>query len=188
MNKWFIFFLFITFTACGSKKNKAKEDDYFPVVSYLKSQVSSVDSTLNAIQKIETINGISDTVYIKREEFRNHAKEFLALPDLSSEDLEDKYTETELFDPELEAVVLNYTPKKTSAPIQRQAVIIQPNPETGDKVKTIYIDQLLSNSSVTTQKRFTWEVEHYCQAVSIVQKNGAPDSVHILRLTWNPNP
>lgn len=188
MNKWLVLILVMGISACSSKKNAEQDGDYFPVISYLKSQVATVDSTLNAIQKIETLNGISDTVYIKKEAFKSYAKDFLALPDLSLDDLEEQYTETKLFDPELESVVLTYTPKKPTAPIQRQEVMIQPNSETGDKVKTIYIDQLLSNESGNTQKRLTWEVDKQFQVVSIVQKNSAPDSIHILRLSWNPNP
>lgn len=186
MNNWLPVALLITLASCGSKQNSNDPDNnFFPVTSFLNSQAAMVDSSLNSIVKVFTTNGISDTTYIKREEFRKHAKDFLSLPDLSSDDLKDDYTETEMYDAELKSVILNYTPKEGNAEIRRQEVIIEPNEQTGDKVKTIYIDQLLDEGDSTVQKRLTWQVDQYFQVVTISQKNGAPEKVQILRLIWN---
>ena len=146
-----------------------------------------VDTTLNSIQKIVTQNGIADTSFISRQEFRGHAQDFLSLPDLSSAKFKDAYTETELFDQELKSVVLNYTPKEEGQEIQRQEVIIEPNEQSGDKVKTIYIDQLLNAQGASVQKRLTWGVDQYFQVVTITKKEGVPEGVKIVRLSWGSN-
>lgn len=180
--------LLLILASCAAKKESGDEDKrFFPVSSFLKSQVAMVDTTLNSIMKVVTQNGTSDTSYIQRQEFRSHARDFLALPDLSSSEFEDEYTETELFDQELKSVVLNYTPKEEGNEIQRQEVIIEPNEQTGDKVKTIYVDQVLNEGDSTVQKRLTWGVDHYFQVVTITKKDGSPEQVKIVRLSWRPD-
>jgi len=185
MIRW-LFFLLVVFASCTSKKNPKKPDDaFFPVASFLKSQVAVVDSSLNGIVKVLTVNGVSDTQFIKPENFRNYAQDFLSLPDLSSDDLSDDYTETKLYDEELKTVVLNYTPKTQNAQIRRQDVLIQPTDD-GDKVLTIYTEQVLQSGDSTVQKRLTWHVDSRFEIVTITQKETGPENVKILRLNWKP--
>lgn len=147
-----------------------------------------VDSSLNSIMKITTMGGTSDTTYLRREEFRGYANDFLSLPDLSSADLKSKYTETKLYDQELQRVILNYTPKESDAQIRRQEVIIEANSQAGDRVETIYIDQLVDSADSTIQKRLTWQVDEYFQVVTISQGKESTEKITILRLIWNQNP
>ena len=70
--------------ACKSKKEEVKET-FFPVLSFIKSQVAHVDTSLYPIIKLTFIDSTrTDTEYIKREDFRSLAKDFLELPDLTS--------------------------------------------------------------------------------------------------------
>ena len=178
--------LLLVLISCTSDNDtKDPNAGFFPVSSFIKSQVAMVDTTLNSIMKVVTQNGISDTSYISRQEFRSHAQDFLNLPDLSSEKLKDEYTETQLFDQELKSIVLNYTPKEEGNEIQRQEVIIVPNEQTGDKVKTIYVDQVLEDKGKTIQKRLTWGVDQYFQVVTITKAANVPEQVKIVRLSWN---
>src|SRR5688572_21493519 len=114
MNKPFSFFLIgiLFLISCKDKKaaaNEEKSTAYFPVLSYIKSQVAHVDTSLYRIIKVVEKDSITrDTIYLKREEFRNAAKDFLSMPDITSEDLKNDYAETEIFDQDLESVVLNY--------------------------------------------------------------------------------
>ena len=186
MNKWLTGLTVIFLTACKSE-TKDPNAAFFPVASFLKGQVAQVDSTLNAITKIVTVNGISDTSFIKREDFRKYAGDFLSLPDIASDDLSDDYTETQMFDEDLQSVILNYTPKEKDAPILRQEVMIQPGNGTEDKVKRIYIERFLSTTDSTVQKRLTWQVAQRFQVVTITQKPGAPDKVQTLLLIWDGN-
>ena len=79
MKKWtFIPLLALIFTACQSEKTEeGQEKTFFPVLSYLNSQVAHVDTSLYCIVKITTVGDKSDTVYLKREEFRKAAADFL---------------------------------------------------------------------------------------------------------------
>ena len=183
-----IFPLVLFLVSCTSNKDTADPNNsFFPVSSFIKSQVAMVDTTLNSIMKVVTENGVSDTSYITRQEFRSHAADFLSLPDLSTAKLRDQFTETQMFDQELKSIVLNYTPKEKGNEIQRQEVIIEPNEQTGDKVKTIYVDQQLNEKGSTVQKRLTWGVDKYFQVVTITKGDNAPEQVKIVRLSWNEN-
>ncbi|MEJ7913115.1 MAG: hypothetical protein WKF70_08170 [Chitinophagaceae bacterium] len=179
-------FLFLSVFACNEKsESDGGEGAFFPVSSFLKSQVASVDSSLNSITKVVTTAGVSDTTYIKREEFKQYAAEFLSLPDLSSDELSSAYTESNTFDPELQRVILNYTPRKRDQEISRQEVIIIPNPQSGDKVETVYTDKLVRDADSTVQKRLTWQVDKFLQVVTIVQKKNKAETVRVLKVTWN---
>lgn len=180
--------LVLVLVSCTSNKDAGDSNNaFFPVASFIKSQVAMVDTTLNSIMKVVTQNGSSDTSYITRQEFRSHAVDFLSLPDLSSKKLRDEFTETQMFDQELKSIVLNYTPKDKGSQIQRQEVIIEPNEQSGDKVKTIYVDQLLEEKGSTVQKRLTWGVDKYFQVVTITKGDNSPEQVKIVRLSWNEN-
>lgn len=185
MNKWFASAIILILISCKSKKEDDANAAFFPVSSFIKSQVAQVDSSLNRIMKIETANGTSDTVYIPREEFRRQAKDFLNLPDITTTKLKDDYSETQLYDEDLERIILNYTPKDQDAEIRRQEVIIKANEASGDEVKSIFIDQLLDNNDNTIQKRMTWNVDKGFQVVTIVQKKNIADKIHTLKLVWN---
>jgi hypothetical protein len=97
-------------TACKNKKKRDNsEAQFFPVLSFLKGQAKDIDTSLYRIVKVETVDTTSTTTYIKREEFKNYAKDFLELPDISSDKWKDGYEETKMFDEVLNNVILTYT-------------------------------------------------------------------------------
>src|SRR5687767_6254818 len=97
--------LLLTAAACKEKKEKPDEP-YFPAISFLKSQVAHVDTSLYNIIKVETTNGRSDTTHIRREEFKEYARAFTSLPEIASDELQSDYKETRTYDGAMERVVL----------------------------------------------------------------------------------
>lgn len=179
--------LFI-FALLGCKSSEdAPEDkyEYFPVLSYIKGQVNHVDTSLFSILKVTKSNGVADTVHLRREDFKAAAADFLSIPDISVKKWRKRYTETRMFDPELQKVIINYVPKDKEEEIQREDVLIEPNAEEGDKVQTIYIDRLLSNEDSTVQKKMLWEVDKRFQVITITQKKNAPEKVQTTEVTWS---
>ncbi|HYM95386.1 MAG TPA: hypothetical protein VET23_14710 [Chitinophagaceae bacterium] len=188
MKKYFILYIIAIFLAsgCGQKSKPAHEDEgFFPVLSYIKSQVAQVDTSLYGIKKIIWLDSIrTDTVYLKREEFRNLAKDFLEIPDLSDKKYASLYTEEKFYDEGLNRVVLTCKPKKPDeAIIQRQEVLITPDPS-GDKVSNFIIDLSMTSKGSSLQKKLLWQVDHSFQVVTSVQKHGQAETTSIMKVIW----
>src|SRR5690349_8352036 len=142
-----IFFILVTVLLLSGCKNKKNEDEkeagFFPVVSFIKGQVKNIDTSLYRIVKVETIDTIKQTTYIKREDFRKYAKDFLELPDIASSKWKDDYQETKMFDDALNQVILSYTTSNDDAPVRREDVMLNPTNESGNsEVKNIIINTL----------------------------------------------
>src|SRR6476619_5367514 len=73
--------------SCKSKKKAATEPP-FPVISYLKGQVKIMDSLPHQYSRIEIFNDHADTSSITAADFRNYARAFTDLPDISKGDLD----------------------------------------------------------------------------------------------------
>ena len=173
---------------CKNKKENAGEDSsFFPTLSFIKSQVAHVDTSVYRIIKIVKTENGTDTSFLRREDFREAAKDFLTLPDLSSEKWKDDYTETEFFDPGLQQVVLNYMPKDAGAEITRQAVMIEPGAG-GDKVKSLFISRTLAGDDSLINKVLFWEVDKRFKIVTTIEKPGIPKKNETVEVIWNDFP
>jgi hypothetical protein len=181
--------LLFFFAHCGPKKSAQAGADTvpFPVVSYLQSQVRHVDTSLYSIVKIRKANGVTDTAYLRREDFKTAAVDFLSLPDISSEEWRGKYAETKLYDEDLKKVVITYEPKdkKEDNRITRQDVIIEPGSGAGDQVQTIYIETVLNNKDSAVQKKMTWNVNRSFQVIKLINRKNQPEAVETMDITWS---
>lgn len=175
---------------CGCRnpdKEESGASGYFPVLSYLQSQVRHVDTSLYSIIKISKRAGIADTAYLRREDFRAAAQDFLSVPDIASKKLQKRYAETRLYDEDLKKVVLTYEPKdkEDAEGITRQDVLIEPGDAAGDRVQTIYIETLLNGGDSTVQQRLTWNVDKSFRVIRMVTKKNNPETVHTTEVTWS---
>lgn len=177
--------LLLLLLSCKNKKQEAEEDtNFFPVLSFIKSQVAHVDTSVYRIIKVTKLDSLSDTIFIKREDFKAAAKDFLDLPDISSDKLKDDYKETKLYDQDLEQVVLNYMPKEGNEEITRQEVLIKPSPD-GDKVQSIFINRSIQKGDSTVNKILFWEVDKKFRVVTTIQKPEAPEKTKVEEVIWN---
>ena len=178
----YISFLVI-FVAC-----KSKEDDkerFFPVISFLNSQVAHVDTSVYAIQKIITGDSVSDTSFVPREEFRQLAKDFLDAPDLTQKKYKEKYTESEYYDDMLKKVIITYTPVEKDEELQRQEIHITPGNGEEDKISTIILNRYQATKDSTIQRRLLWQVGERFQVVTTIQKAGIPEQTTTMKVIWN---
>jgi hypothetical protein len=168
--------------ACKSKESK--KESFFPVLSFIKSQAAHIDTSLYQIVKLLSVDSTWDTAYIKREEFRSYAKDFLNLHDLTEKQYADKYEESKFFDASLNRVIITYTPKDKSQEIQREEVTIAPGQDGDDKVKNIIVNTLASSGDSSVAKKMLWTVDESFQVTTIVQKAGHEDSAYTMKITW----
>jgi len=183
-----IFTIFLLFFFSCKRKEKSKNEKFFPVLSYIQSQVADIDTSLYSIRKLIYVDSLTtDTVYIHRKQFREAAKDFLTIPDISSSKYEDRYTEEKQFDETMNRVLLTYSPlKPEKEEIQRQEVLIKPDPS-GDKVTNIIINQIINTKDSSVQRRLLWKVDESFQVITIKQLNGQPETTSTVKVVWNEN-
>jgi hypothetical protein len=176
----------LVFAGCKEKETEKKEG-FFPVLSFIQSQVADIDTSLYSIKKIIIYDSAhADTSWVKREEFRGLARDFLELPDLNSKKLSKLYTEEKQFDENLNRFYLFYKPVHAEkAEIQNQQVIIKPDIATGDKVLSIIVEKGISNKDSSVQKTMLWQVDKSFQVTTMTQKPGQPETIHTMKISWN---
>jgi hypothetical protein len=180
----------VSFYACKGK-DKPKEEESkekpFPAIPFIKSQIADVDTALYSIRKVENIDSVrGDTTYIRREDFKAAAHDFLALPDISSPPLSGKYKEEKSFPEGMNRVYLLSTPidPESNEEIQRQEVLIKPDPS-GDKVTSIFFTTSISNRDSLVEKRLLWQVDKSFQVTTIRQLQGQPETTTTYKVIWN---
>lgn len=174
-------------TSCKQKQTEQKED-FFPVLSFLKSQVADIDTSLYSIRKYITIDSLNtDTIYVPREKFREIATDFLTIPDLSEPKYKDRYQEEKIFDETLNSVLLTYTPiDPDKEQVQRQEVLIKPDPS-GDKITNIIINLSVDTKDSSVHKRMLWKVDQGFQVITAKQLAGQPETITTEKVIWGEN-
>lgn len=175
----------LTNFGCKRKSKTNDDTEFFPVISFLKSQVAHVDTSLYRIIRIDKIDSLQDTTYIKRAEFRALSKDFLETPDISDKSLKKKYTESKTYDESMNRVVLTYTPKDNDMEVLREEVIISPNTSEGDQVKSIIIERMTEGKDSSVLRRLLWQVNKSFQVVKFIQKPNEPEITRTLEVIWN---
>jgi hypothetical protein len=188
IKKYILCVLVAVFTlyACKSKKKEEKEA-FFPALSFIQSQVAHVDTSLYPIIKLTFVDSTrTDTEYIKREDFRSLAKDFLELPDLGSSKFKKRFTEEKRYDETLGRVIFTLLPVSADKEqIQRQEVIIN---NAGNDVHSIYIDFFSSSKDSSVEKKLFWRADQSFQITTIKQKPGTAEIITTSKVVWNePN-
>ena len=171
-------------------KNKSKSEEpkekYFPALGIIKDQVAKVDTSLYSIMHIVFVDSThNDTTYLKREQFKDAARDFLSVPDLNLDEYHDRFTETSTYDETLGRVMMIYTPKDANDEVvQRQEVLIKPDsPE--DKVTSIFINTNQSNKDSSIEKKMLWKVDESFQVTTTKQYPGQPELTTTYKVSWN---
>src|SRR5262245_45910731 len=180
-----IAFVILSIISCGEKP-KGTEEAFFPVLSYIKSQVADIDTSLYSIRKLIVVDSLkTDTIYLHRENFRDEARDFLTAPDISAPAYRKRYVEEKLFDETLNRVLLTYTPlNPDKEEIQREEVLIKPDPS-GDKVTNIIINSVINTRDSSVQKKLLWKVGESFQSTITRQLAGQPEKTSIVKVIWN---
>ena len=186
--KFPIFALLLLHLISCKQKEKNDKEKFFPVLSFIQSQVAEIDTSLYSIRKLVAVDSIqTDTIYIHRDQFREAAKDFLSIPDLSSSKYYDRYTEEKQFDETMNRVILTYIPlKPEKEEIQRQEVLIKPSPS-GDKITNIIINQIINTKDSLVQKKMLWKVDDSFQIITVKKLNGQPETTTTAKVIWGEN-
>lgn len=172
--------------SCGNKKEENKEP-FFPVLSFIQSQVAHVDTSIYTIRKVVLKDSAgADTTYISREQFRKEAADFLSLPDISSPEYAKKFTEVKDFDPTLNRVMMVYSPvNPANEEIQRQEVLIKPDSVEGDKITSIFINSVTNSKDNQVEKKLLWQIDKSFQVTTVSSPKNGPEKTSTFKVIWN---
>lgn len=184
-----IAFIIITsfiFCRCQSKKPDSGKDnspteDFFPIGSYIKSQLRNLDTLPLAVIKYTTTAGITDTAVIEKNEFRTLAEGFIT-PDISSPELHNRYTETSFIDATLGTMTLTYKAGDQDLAVRRADVLL--NREKGD-VQSVYIEKEIENSDSTRIDKILWTTDRNCQVSELHYYKNRQERVVVTRYVWD---
>jgi hypothetical protein len=174
--------------ACQSTNQKK----YVSIPSLIEAQVEKVDSSLYSITKY-IYNGLdtipTDTFYIRREEFRQEANEFLEILDLSLAKHANRFKEESRYDDLLKKVILTYTPlKPAQEDWQKEEIMIKPDLATGDKVTTILASKIRNNRNGLLELNLLWVMDERFQVIKTTQLPGEKPVVTTYKVIWNEQP
>jgi hypothetical protein len=168
---------------CGCKEEK---NDVFPAIDFIKGQIANIDTSVYPIMKVVPLTDSTyDTTYVKRQEFKILARDFVETPDISKK-FGGKYTEERMMNNELGLAVFIAIPKNENLEVRRQEVRILPDPP-NDKVKSIYIEKFTSDKDSSVMKRMTWYADRKFQIVTITQKKNEAEKTSVMEVIWNDN-
>ena len=163
---------------------KQKKNDVFPAIDFIRGQIANVDTSVFRILKlVPTTDSTYDTTYVKREDFKRLAKDFLETPDISKK-FDGKYTEERMMNNELGLAVFIATTRDEDLEVRRQEVRILPDPP-NDKVKSIYIERLIGDKDSSVLKRMTWYADRRFQIITITQKKNEEEKTSVMLVVWN---
>ena len=184
-NIFFYFAILIIYLSCNTKSHE-KQEDFFPVLPFIQNDVADVDTNLYPIIKIISKDSLNaDTFFVKREEFRELAKEFLEIPDLTLKKYKKLFLETKFLDQSLNRVIITYRPKyPEKEEIQRQEILIDPDYE-ANKVKSLIIEKTIVSGDSSIQKRMLWQIGKSFQITTIIQKSNGEERSNTIKVVWN---
>ncbi len=176
--------LVIILIACKSKEKK-EDAGYFPVLTVIKGQVNHVDTSLYQIIKLTPIDSVrTDTEYIRREDFRALAKDFLEIPDITDPSFKGRFEETRLLDRDLNRVLITYIPvDATKELIQREEVLVIPSEGIGT-MDNLIINYVSNTRDSSVEKKMLWKMNQYFQVTTIKQKPGMPETISTTKVIW----
>lgn len=174
----------IWITGCKDKSPDKQDPSFIPVLSIIESQLKGIDTSVYAIIRLDYSGDSADTQYIRREDVRGMATDFLGTPVLTSA----RFEEENVPGPTEGLSTITYRPKSADKEeVQRIDVVLDPKlSETGQSViKSIFIDRGISGRDSVIQKKLLWQVDRSFQVTTIRQLAGQKETVNSFRVIWN---
>lgn len=145
---------------CKTKKKRPEvsASDFIPVTTYLKGELARLDTSLASFYKIEREGNKVDTTPIKNLDVRVYAKDFLELPDITTDKLMNDYDINHLYDELQEAFVFMFTTTEDH-PVKREDVTVdpQPNEQGKNNIRSVFIELWQKKGDTTFRKNMFWQ-------------------------------
>ena len=163
-------------------KDTVVPQKFFPVTEYLKGEIFTIKNTGVNPLKYTTINGQTDSIWLKIEQLDSTVSQFL-YPKIDSVNLTALFSEKSFMDQSLNAVTFTYDPSGVlpdSMKLKHWDVYIDPKTS---KVKRIYLVKQLDKD---TMLQLTWVSGQWCKTTTIVtDENGSMKVAKEEKLIWD---
>lgn len=181
----FVFFFLLLGCKAKNKPPDVPAEEFFPVTDYLKGELARLDTSLATFYKIETVEGVSDTVPIRNADVKRYARDFATLPDISKDDLRKDYQVTHNYDDILNAFVFMFTTNEDH-PVKREDVVLDPAPNAEGKndIQSIFVELWQNKGDTLIRKNMLWESGKNFQ-VTTVAETGGTQQTKKLQVVWN---
>ncbi len=166
-------------TSPGQKDNADRE--FYPIGSFIHSQLLYIDSMPLAVIKYTTLDNITDTAIMGKNDFKTIADTFMT-PDIGSPELKPQYKETSFIDATLGTVTLTYTAMDIDSGIKKADVLLD---QESTSVKNIYIEKILPGTDSSVTKKMLWTANRNCQITTLIRKKGQPEKIVLERYVWD---
>jgi hypothetical protein len=183
----FIATLLVLIIGCKSKKKENPESKRTSIVSFIKSQIAHVDTSMYSIIKITYVDTTrSDTAYYPREQFRELAADFLSIPDVATSKYDDRFVEKSDYDESMGRLIIDCAPlNPEKEEIQKQQILIKPDERGGGEITSIIIDHYINTKDSSVQKRMLWQTNKSFQVATTRQMPGQPEASSVYKVIWN---
>jgi len=195
MKYLFFFFAATGLAACHSEQgpdNRANDlaaqeaaagKAYFPVLDFLKGEISMVDSLPVGILEYVTTGKKTDSQYIKPEAFHELANEFLA-PELQRARFEKEFTETSFFDKSTLSATFLYAAKNEDLSLRRVDVLSESG-DAYDRVKSIYMEKQTTRGDTAITKKMYWKPQRHFLINTLSSTGGAEPEAVLIKVAWD---
>jgi hypothetical protein len=185
---WVIIIILLS-AACKDNKQqtdtgkKQEKTNFFPVADYIRSEISNVDSLPLRIVKYDIRDGHTDSTFIQAAEFNQLAKEFLPEA-LDAPAFGAAFTENAFLDQTTQSLTFTYSLKNNKPGLQRVDVLATPDPGF-DKVKSIYMEELIEKKDTSIIKKMYWRARKSFQVITIIQPANQTAINKQLKVVWD---
>lgn len=186
-----IAFVILIASACKNKSGSSGEqnrdnatEEYYPVSSYIQSQVKKLDSLPLGIIKYTTVGNKTDTAVVDKKDFASIAAYFSS-PDITVPGFKNQFDEASFIDASIGTIALTYTAKNDTITLRKADVLLK---QEDSRVRTIYIEKKKPVTEGTLIQKMLWTTDRNVQITTIEQSKEAPEKVTIEKYVWDDRP
>ena len=168
----------------GAVPNDKAPKSYLPIASFINEDIRNVDAFAAGILLKTKTGKKTDSIFIKPEEFKNIAGEFLA-PELDSAIFYNEFSEESMADQATATVNFIYTSGNDKT-ILRKVIVYVTASQSADKVSRIYMEKESKSGDTTIKQKLTWKIKQYFIITEIRKTPQGFNSVITRKATWDP--
>ncbi len=173
-----------TSDTAAAVKTDSVNPAFFPVTTYLKGQLLTLDTLPVTILQISTVNNKADSTWISRDKIRPLLQPFVAEL-IDKENLVSFFKESKFNDQSTDAITFTYDPKialPDSIALRHWDVYVDPEQST---IRKVYLVRQLKGSGSLLTQQLTWQTGKWAKIVTIDNKAGSSRIQSDVKWVWD---